>query len=93
MCAEPVDRLGDHIIYCPNQGTFDSKGRCDKILRVERGGVLIFKRRLFLSNWDKKVALKIDFDTDRSLIWSLLLPSSWEFLDSSANMSMEGLEA
>ena len=41
----------------------------------------------------QKVALKIDFDTDQSLIWSLWLPSSWEFLDSSANMSMEGLEA
>lgn len=42
VCAEPVYRLGDHIIYCPNQGTFDSKGRCDKILRVEKGGGIDF---------------------------------------------------
>ena len=38
VCTEPVYRQqGDHIIYRPNQGTFDSKGRCDKISRVERG--------------------------------------------------------
>lgn len=35
VCTEPEYRLGDHIIYCPNRGTFESKGRCDKILRVE----------------------------------------------------------
>lgn len=67
MCAEPVYRLGDHMIYRPNQGTFDSKERCDKILRVERGGILIIKWRLPIK-LGQNVALEIDFDTDQSLI-------------------------
>ena len=37
VCTEPMYRQGDHIIYRPNQGTFDSKGRYDEISRVERG--------------------------------------------------------
>lgn len=41
----------------------------------------------------QNVALGIDaFDIAQSLICSLLLPRSWEFLDSGACMSVESLE-